>query len=254
MGDNDDRRTTGQVVFKLDYKLLTIALIAIVLVMLYAWRPWEDSRAKDRTISATGQATLSAVPDKFVFSPVYEFKDVDKQAALASLTKKNSEITAKLKSLGVPDSKIKASSDSLNYANFTKPDPSPTYYSLRFTITIDNKDLAQKVQDYLVSTTPTGSASPMADFSDQKRRELESKARDNATKEARSKAEQSAKNLGFSLGAVKTVNDGAGFGQVMPMSKDMAASSTAGSTVSGTTLQPGENDLNYSVTVTYFVR
>lgn len=250
---SDDQKTNKQLSIKLDYKLMSIALAAIILVMFSIWRPWDDPRAKDRTISATGQATLSAVPDKFVFSPMYEFKDADKQTALASLTKKNGEITAKLKSLGVPDNKIKSNADGFNYSTFSPNGGTPTY-SLRFTITLDNKDLTQKVQDYLITTSPAGAVSPMADFSEQKRRDLESKARDSATKEARNKAEQSAKNLGFSLGSVKTVNDGAGFGNIVPMSKDVMSSSAVSPATSGTTIQPGENDLNYSVTVTYFVR
>ena len=122
------------------------------------------------------------------------------------------------------------------------------------TIKIDNRDLAQKVQDYLITTSPTGAVSPQAGFSEAKRKTLETKARDQATKDARSKADQSAKNLGFKIGKVKTVTDSSGFGG--PIVYGLAEGSNAGVDSSNTKLavQPGENDLQYSVTVTYYVR
>ena len=104
-----------------------------------------------------------------------------------------------------------------------------------------------------MTTLPTGAVSPQASFSDAKRKELESKAREMATKEARAKAEQSAKNLGFSVGAVKSVNDGVGFGDVYPLAAESSARDIAAPT-SKLTVQPGENELTYQVTVVYFIR
>ncbi len=54
----------------------------------------------------------------------------------------------------------------------------------------------------MVTTAPTGQVSPRPNFSDAKRKELESKARDEATKDARAKADQSARNLGFKVGKI----------------------------------------------------
>jgi uncharacterized protein YggE len=119
------------------------------------------------------------------------------------------------------------------------------------TITVNDKALTQKVQDYLVTTSPTGSVSPQTTFSEAKRKELESKARDEATKDARSKAEQSAKNLGFKIGKVKSVEDGSGFGGIVLREGLTMASDSKATSLS---VQPGENDLHYTVTVTYYLR
>jgi len=243
---HDDKLKKDALTLKLDFRLISVALIIVIAGMLAFWQPW--NRTSDRTIEVTGQSKVTAVPDEFLFAPTYEFKNTDKQAALNDLSKKSDEFIAKLKELGVADEKIKTNSGSYDYF---KPDDktATTYtYNLTLTVTIDNKELAQKVQDYLVTTSPTGSVSPTANFSDKKRNELEAQARNEATKDARAKAEQSAKNLGFSLGPVKAVSDGAGFGNVI-------YPAYAGDTASPTRLsvQPGENDLNYSVTVTYFV-
>jgi uncharacterized protein YggE len=237
-----------------DYRWIVGLLIVIIGVMLILWKPWNaDTGANARTVEVTGEAKVSATPDEFVFYPAYEFKNSDRDAALKDLSKKSDEIVKKLKELGVPDSKIKTNSDGYDYPMYQSDEKSTPTYNLRLTVTVSDKDLAQKVQDYLVSTTPTGSVSPQASFSDSKRKELENQARDKATKDARAKAEQSAKNLGFKLGNVKTVKDGAGFGGVFPaMGRDMTTMSSP--EMNKLQLQPGENDLNYSVSVTYFVK
>lgn len=236
----------------LDFRLASLILALIIIGMLAFWQPWSDPRAQDRTIEVTGQAQVTAVPDEFIFYPSYEFKNENKQAALDALSKKSNEVVAKLKELGVADSKIKTNSGGYDYPVYSKPEggASVATYSLSLTVTVDNKDLAQKVQDYLVKTTPSGVISPQPQFSDKKRTELEAQARDQATKDARAKAEQSAKNLGFSLGAVKSVSDGAGFGGLPYASRGLETDSVSPKLI----IQPGENELTYIVTVTYFVR
>lgn len=234
----------------IDYRIITVVLLLVIAGMLALWRPWETKG--ERTVEVTGQATVTGVPDEFVFYPTYDFKNASREAALAALTKKSEEIVAKLKELGVADNTIKTNSDGYDYPVYKEGDASTPTYTLRLTVTLADKDKAHKVQDYLLTTTPTGSVSPQAAFSDKKRSELETQARDQATKDARAKAEQSAKNLGFSLGAVKTVNDGAGFG-VFPF-RGNVAQDIATAAPESLAIQPGENELNYSVTVTYFVR
>lgn len=235
----------------LDYRIIAVVLLLVIAGMFMLWRPWNDTRADTRTIETTGQATVKATPDEYIFYPSYEAKNADKATALAEVTKKSNEIVTKLKELGVADSKIKTNSSSYDFPIYGKDTSTPTY-TLQITVTVDNRELAQKVQDYLVSTTPIGSVTPQVTFSEAKRKTLESQARDDATKDARAKAEQSAKNLGFRLGDVKTVSDGAGFdGMPYPVMGKAERDAVAPEQFQ---LQPGENELNYSVTVTYFAR
>jgi uncharacterized protein YggE len=237
----------------LDFRWLSLALLAVIVVMFLIWKPWQSPKVSDRTIQVSGQATISARPDEFIFYPNYSFTNSDKQAALAALTAKNNEIVAKLKSLGVPDKGIKTNAgERSSYPFYKSNTDSSLSYTLSITVTVNSESLAQKVQDYLVTTQPSGSVSPQANFSDQKRNALEDQARDAATKDARKKAEQSAKNLGFRLASVKTINDGAGFDGIY--ATDSKAALTAPEQGSNLTIQPGENDLTYSVTVTYYIR
>lgn len=261
---NSAPKNKNSFTFTFDYRFVVAALLAVILVMIVLWRPWEFRAAADaRTVTVSGQAKLTAAPDEFLFMPNYEVKGQEKDVALKELSAKSDEIVKKLKELGVADSKIKTSTDgydspiygidgsgSTDIAPRAPEETTPTY-TLRMTVTVNDKALAQKVQDYLVTTTPTGAVSPQVTFSENKRKELESKARDIATKEARAKAEQSAKNLGFSVGPVKSVNDDAGFG-VYPGAGREFAVDEAEQTKLG--LQPGENDLSYQVTVIYYLK
>lgn len=238
----------------LDLRAVVVALLLVIAGMLAFWQPWNDPRADTRTIEVTGSATVKAVPDEFVFYPTYQFTNPSKAVALAKMTQKSEAIVAKLKALGVADEKIKTNLNGNDFPVYYSTSSGATY-NLQITVTVGDKDLAGKVQNYLLMTTPRGSVTPNPTFSETKQNELESQARDKATKDARAKAEQSAKNLGFSLGSVKTVVDGVGFGVYDMMRGAPNAAVTEGrDSSSKLTIQPGENELNYTVTVTYFVR
>lgn len=235
--------------------LVAVLVIAVLGTMLVAGG---NSSDEARTVSVTGEATLKATPDEYVFNPSYSFNDADKEAALAALSKKSDEVVAGLKKLGVADKDIKSNSNGYDSPRYYQPSPDDSdkvTYNLQLTVTLTNKDLIQKVQDYLVSTAPTGGVSPQANFSDSKRKQLESQARDQATKDARSKADQSAKNLGFKVGDVQSVNDGSGF-DAIPYSTSKAEPAIAldSATSSSLSVQPGENELSYSVSVVYEIR
>lgn len=243
--------------FSLNPKTLIILLLVIIGVMLFLWKPWDSSpKATDRTVSVTGEATIKAEPDEFVFYPQYEFKNADKAAALAAMIKKSEEIVGALKKIGVADSKIKTNVDDYNRGYyFPETEGSTTTYSLRLDVTVTDKDQAQKVQDYIVSTAPSGAVTPQSTFSDTKRKELESQAREEASKDARSKADQSAKNLGFKVGQVKTISEGSGFGDIYPMLNEGAVDAASlGVSAPKLSIQAGEDELSYSVTVIYYIK
>lgn len=243
----------AKMTLSLDYRIIVIVLLLVIVAMLAVWRPWEAATGKDaQSIKVTGEATVTEVPDEFLFSPYYQFENEDKDAALKDMTEKSDEVVAKLKELGVDDSRIKTNSDGNKYGAYPMEGEDTMTYTLSISVKVGARDLAQKVQDYLITTSPSGTVSPYATFSDAKKKEVESKARDAATKEARAKAEQSAKNLGFTLGKVKSVEDDAGFGEVYPLMRDGAATDSV--TSSEFALQPGENDLTYRVTVVYYLR
>lgn len=254
MGKGANSRMTISV----DYKKISIALLILIVLLIALWRPWQTHYSdKSRVISVTGQTTISATPDEYIFYPSYQISDSDNETALNAMTTKSEEVVAGLKKLGVSDKKIKTDSNGYDNLYISAPEEDQTTYTLNLTVSVSDRKLAQKVQDYLLTTTPTGNVTPQASFSDKKRTSLESSARDAATKDARKKADQMATNLGFKVGAVKSVADDNGFNAISPYvvkgsGLDMAVAPERSST--SLSLQPGENELDYSVTVTYYIR
>jgi uncharacterized protein YggE len=253
-----------------DPRAVIIVLLVIIVGMLLLWKPWDTATSTDRTVTVTGEASIKAEPDEYVFYPSYDFKNSDKAKALTAMTKKSDAVVAGLKKVGVPDSGIKTNSSGYETGYYLPvQDSTGTTYSLTLTVTVSDKELAQKAQDYLITTSPSGQISPQADFSDTKRKTLESQARDEAETDARAKADQSAKNLGFKISKVKSITDGSGFGggpmpygvSTMMGAEDSGTVSVSGSSdklvsISSSALpvQPGENELSYSVTVVYYIK
>jgi len=247
----------NRVNLSLDLRVVVGLLLLVIVAMLALWRPWTSAGTSDRTVEVTGEATIKAEPDEFAFYPSYQYTNTDREKALAEATKKHEEIVKKLKELGLADSKIKSDLSGFEKGMYYPVDDTRagTVYSSTIPVTVADKARAQKVQDYLVTTSPTGSVTPQGAFSETKRKELESQARDEATKDARKKAEQSGTNLGFKIGKVKSVTDGAGFGDVRPMmGRGIAVEDMAMSAPSSISVQPGESEIRYSVTVVYYVR
>ncbi len=263
--DNQASKTvvtkSNTISLSLNLKYICVALLLVIVAMLALWRPWQTSVSDNsRVIKVTGETQVTAQPDEFVFYPSYQLKNASKDAALAELTQKSDDVVKKLKELGVEDSKIKTDSNGWEgYQYFYDDSAKQANYTLTLTVTVGNKELAQKVQDYLVTTAPTGSVSPQAGFSDATRKKLEDKARDEATKDARAKADQSAKNLGYKIGRVKSVDDAGGLGNMGGCRGGICAGAALSvaedkATTPSLSVQSGENKLIYSVTVEYFIR
>lgn len=246
-------RKNSSITLRFDYRWLVLVLIGIILVMLVLWQPWRPGQDKDaRTVTVTGEATVRAEPDEYLFYPRYSFVGADQSTIQSEATDKSNAVVSALKELGVNDKDIKSSID--NYKGYYPEQTGDYTYVASISITAADKQLAQKIQDYLVTTNPEGAVTPSPTFSDERRKQLEAEARDQATQDARRKADQSAKNLGFRVADVKSVNDGSGFdASPYPMMRESNQATDSAASMS-IPLQPGENDLRYSVTVEYYIR
>lgn len=242
-------RNSSTLQLNVSWKIVSAILLVIIISMLAFWMPWQGTTSDDRTITVSGEATLQAEPDELTFSPYFEAASTDE------LTTKAGEVTAKLKELGVEDKNIKTNASNYDkYYIMPTPDGGGSSLTLQFTITItNNKELSQKVQDYLVTQNPKGQVTPQAGFSDEKRKSLEDEASTKATTDAKAKAEKMAKELGGKLGKVKAVTPNTGFG-VYPVSAEAARDTTSASNQGSLPIQAGENEFTYQVTVEFFLK
>ncbi len=240
---------------KLNYKIIILALLIIIVGMLAAWRPWQEEGT--RKISVSGQATIKAVPDQFVFYPSFSRTSSNSEAAKNELNAFGSKLLNEVKALGVPEEKIRLDSssyDDFRYYPVDKPGTDEQIITLQVTITVDNKDLAQKVQDYLAGTDAKGQLTPQASFSTEKQKQLEGEARQKAIEDAKAKADQTAANLGTKLGKAIEVSDGSGFGGCYNGICPMMGAAEDSSTRSSLPVTPGENEFNFTVQVTFALR
>jgi len=251
-------KNKSKITLSIDLRLVCLLLVIALLACLALWRPWTSAASSDsRTIEVTGEATLKAAPDEYKFNPNYQFDSETKAAALADLTKKSNEVIAGLKQLGIKDSMIKSNSN--GYENQSSPEfgGGKVSYNLQLTITVDDESLVQKVQDYLVTTSPTGPVSPNATFSETTRKSLERKGRTAATADARKKADQSAQELDFKVQKVKSISDTSqNAPDIYPVTKQGIAEDVAPTQIAQPSIgvQSGQNELTYIVTVVYYIK
>lgn len=235
----------------IDLRIVSAILLVLLIASVVLWKPWQSDST--RTIVISGEASQKAEPDEFQFSPTYQQKGTDRATIQKELAEKVNAIVSKLKELGVDESDITlASSTYDNYWN----DGSNEFTSNTVTVVVRDKELSQKVQDYLLTTAPEGQVSPYPTFSTEKRKSVEDQVRTEAIADARKKAESTVSELGAKLGKVVTIEDQAG-GGIFPMmgraEGGMAVSDIAVSSSSLPVL-PGKQDINYTVRVTYQIK
>lgn len=225
----------------------TLLLIGVLASVLLQWQPWDPAiSANTRKITVTGTASTEATPDQYQFSPSWT------RDTTAEITKLNNQIVTKLKEIGIKDAQIKnnASRYGSPEVYYSTPADGKQKTTLSITITVRDKDLAQKVQDYLVTTDPSGSITSYPSFSSQKQKELQVKLRTEATKDAKQKAEQTAEGLGTKVGKVIEISE-VETGGLYPMPIAISDSAGVSSAKDSISVQPGSDDYSYSVTVIF---
>lgn len=251
----DESPKPSKLSLSIDFKWIALVLAGVIVAMLVMWRPWQ-SRGADRTVAVTGQATIKAEPDEYVFSPSFELKGPDQAKLTAAITDTVDETVTALKALGVEDSDIQLNAYGGDDYYYVYPESSGQYrVSATLIVTIDSLELAQKIQDYLGGTKATGQLTPSARFSEAKQTELESQAREQAIADARAKAEQSAGLLDATLGKVLEVSESSGL-DVYPLLEGRGAADVAVDSdgAGGLPVLPGQNEFTYSVSVKFAIR
>jgi uncharacterized protein YggE len=152
----------------------------------------------------------------------------------------------------VKDEEMKLDLSSFDYWYWAKNEEGTATASI--TIEVTDKDLTQKIQDYLLTTDAKGTQSPQSSFSKSKQKELDSQVTDEAIDDAKKKAEQQANKLGAKIGKVIEVNQSQDTVFPMAMTDSSALSVSGGAEISARASVPvlvGQNEYTQTVTVTY---
>lgn len=239
----------------LDLRIVCLVLLLVIASMFAFWRPWEQNVNNARKITISGESIVKATPDEFKFSPYFEKSDSDTEKAKTELNTLGNKVHDDLVKLGVKDDDITLDSSSYDmyYAkdSSVRSDAINQSVTLSVQITVASKALAQKTQDYLATTEAKGQLTSQPHFSQAKTKKLENEARQKAIVDAKEKAQQTARELGLSVGRVIAINDQPNQFAIPYGSVDSIAE---GKTSSGLLVTPGQQDINYSIEVVFELR
>lgn len=173
-----------------------VLLVAILGLLLWS-QPWDSSAGEVRKITVSGEARVEAEPDEYVFSPYFEVKGTDEDKAKAEISKLANDAVDAIKALGVEEKNITL--DASSYDRWYWREGDEGVLNAYLTIKVQDKELAQKVQDYLSSSSAKGQLTSQESFSAEKQKELEKEATEKAIEDARAKAETQATLLGVKV-------------------------------------------------------
>lgn len=234
-----------KITLTLSWKPLSIILALLLVGLTIYTKPWETPISNARTIKIDGEVSIKRVPDSFIFNPSFE---ADSQQAIND---KTNEVVAKVKELGLGDAGIQTQISS--YENYGMDGPDGTFnHTLYLTLSVEDKDLAQKIQDYLASAGAVGSISPTVGFTRATQKALKDEATAKAVEDAKKRGESTAQNLGVKLGRVITVNEPENM-DVYPIAA-YDSSFAEGSSKSSLPINAGESEYNYKIEVEFEIR
>lgn len=205
---------------------------------------------KTDMFTVNGEGEASAVPDTALIN-----FGVTKTANTVELAKTQMNdtvemIISELKSLGIDEKHIKTTNFSINPTyDYTSSRQTITGYTANQNVEVRVKPLekANQAIDKATSAGANNVGGVSFVLDDEKKTELEQKARVEAIKKAKEKATAIASAAGIRLGKLINIQEGS-FNPPVPMAAELK---TVGRDAGTTDLQPGENSVKIQVTLSY---
>lgn len=207
---------------------------------------------KSEPFSVTGEGKATAVPDLAILNAGVTAQGNTVKEAQDQLNISINKVSAAVKNAGVDTKDIQTSNYSINpnYDYRISPQHITGYSaSSNLTIKVRNIDKVNGVIDAATAAGATQVGGVTFEVSDKTKAENE--ARQLAVADAKAKAENAAKMAGFRLG--KLINYQENFGNVPRPIPMMARAEGGGTTVPPTQVEPGTNEIDVTVTLSYEV-
>lgn len=223
-------------------KILVTLAIAVALLAGGADAATNATSSSTDTVTVNGTGTVTAVPDQASFSFTVQTKGATAATALTRNGTDTKAVIAALESAGVPEADIQTAQVSLD--PITSSDGTSIIgYSAADTISVTKVSIpkAGAIVDAAVAAGATDVSGPSLDLSDQDA--LYNSALKKAVAQAKTKAQALADAAGRSLGGVVSIVEGGG---AMPVPFAVGAAKDA-----GTPIEPGTQEVQATVTVTY---
>lgn len=245
--------------------VLIVGILAISYSLIVIARSYSDSLApssfRSFTVSAYGKT--SAIPDiaQFSFGIITE-GGKDLNALQKENSEKSDDIIKFVKTSGVEDKDIKTNIYSVeprySYSpcqpNSKKCDPPEIVgYTITESVSVKIRDFS-KVNSVLEGVVKNGANSVTSlNFTLDDPSSVESKARTEAIKKARAKAEEVGKAGGFRVGRILSINEG-GFYPPIAYGGDSKEFALARSSSQAPSIEPGSEEVRIDVSVAFEIR
>jgi hypothetical protein len=195
-----------------------------------------------KTITVTGNGTVTSVPDRAEVSFSVDTRAKTATAALGENATEAAKVIAALKDAGVGAADIQTSQVSLSPLT-TQDGVTIIGYTASNSVSVRSPIAAAgKLIDTAVAAGATSVSGPSLSLSDQAG--LYRDALKKAVADAKLKAQALADSAGLTLGAAEAITEGSSAPTPLPMAGKMNASGA-------TPIEPGTQDVQATVTVTY---
>ncbi len=243
--------------------LITIAAIfvfGLVFIHLMPSIPTTSTvTQKQDFLTVSGEGKVTTIPDTAIVELGVNINRPTVKAAQTEANTAIKKITDETKKLGVEDKDIKTSNYSV-YPQYDYTGGNPTRitgYQVNVNLTLKVRDI-EKVNNIIDAATAQGANSVSGiqlTVDDAKQKELRQRARDEAVKEAKDKAESLAQAAGIKLGRIVNIQE-SGPSSIVPMMARTVMNEKAGMGGGSdqTQIQPGSADISSSVTLYYETR
>jgi uncharacterized protein len=216
------------------------------------------STVKDSLFTVEGSGEVTAVPETALLNLGVNKQASSVEQAQTQVNEVVNQITTEMKALGVEEKNIKTVNYSVNpNYDYTGGTQKINGYMVNADVQVKIKpvDKANQAIDAATKAGATNVGNVQFVLDDEKRTELEEQARKEAIEKAKAKAESIARASGIRLGRIVDVQENGTSGNQPPMpmraefSKDAAGA--GGESIPATELNPGENKVTMTVSLSY---
>jgi len=242
-----------------------VAAVIIFFALLFVFAKWGPSinfatttQTKGEPFVASGEGKVSVTPDIAIVTLGIQETGSSLKTVQNSVNIKSKSLTEALKKLGVSENDIKTTSYNVypqyDYTNSTQRIIG-YQVSTNYKATVKDFD---KVNDILVSATAAGAnivGNVSFDINDSTKLEKTNEARELAVKNAKEKAEGLAKAAGIGLGKILNVSENqSASNAIRTMAMPQAAGGDLEKSIAQPDIQPGQTEINVTISLSYEVR
>ncbi|MBA3724221.1 MAG: SIMPL domain-containing protein [Candidatus Levybacteria bacterium] len=213
------------------------------------------STVKDSLFTVEGTGEVTAIPDTAMVSMGVSKTAASVETAQTQVNEVINQITTELKNLGIDTKDIKTVNYSVNpNYDYTGGTQRINGYIVNADVQVKIKpvDKANQAIDIATKAGATNVGNVQFVIDDEKRVELEEQARKEAIEKAKAKAESIARTSGIRLGRLVDVQENSqGYQPPVRMQATMEKDAMIGNAVPATELNPGENKVSTSVSLSY---